>query len=202
MSDRYASFAECIQREQENVDFRVCCFNRGSSIAIVAPHGGGIEPGTSELAEAIAGNTFSLYLFEGLKSINNRTLHIASHRFDEPRCLALVERATTVVTVHGEKSEEEVVFLGGRDEEIAARITDYLQAYNFQVCHHKNIGLQGRSRQNICNRGSTGKGVQIEIARGLRQTFFSSLNRSGRTRKTQQFDNCVTALRKAIAEMP
>ncbi|MEO0853804.1 MAG: poly-gamma-glutamate hydrolase family protein [Cyanobacteria bacterium J06648_11] len=202
MSDRYVSFAECAQQEREHVDFRVCCVDRGSSIAIVAPHGGGIEPGTSELVEAIAGNTFSFYLFEGLKSRDNRTLHIASHRFNEPRCLALVEGAATVITIHGEQSEEEVVFLAGRDEVSARRIADYLQAYNFQVRRHEDIGLQGRSRQNICNRGFTGKGVQLEIARGLRQTFFASLNRSGRTSKTRQFDNCVTALRKAIAEMP
>jgi phage replication-related protein YjqB (UPF0714/DUF867 family) len=53
-------------------------------VAVIAPHGGGIEPGTSELATAIAGDDFSLYLFEGLKSAGNGELHITSTNFDEP----------------------------------------------------------------------------------------------------------------------
>jgi phage replication-related protein YjqB (UPF0714/DUF867 family) len=59
-----------------------------SRIAIIAPHGGGIEPGSSTIARAIAGEDINMYLFEGIKvAKGNAIVHIASHHFDEPRCL-------------------------------------------------------------------------------------------------------------------
>ncbi|WP_261338761.1 poly-gamma-glutamate hydrolase family protein [Rhizobium leguminosarum] len=48
----------------EGVDFRIGVTR--IPVAIVAPHRGHIEPHTSEIAAAIAGEDFSLYLFEGL----------------------------------------------------------------------------------------------------------------------------------------
>jgi phage replication-related protein YjqB (UPF0714/DUF867 family) len=74
----------------------------------VAPHGGGIEPGTSELADAIAGSDLSFYTFEGLKSSGNTDLHITSTRFDEPMCLTLLASSSVVVTLHGEHSTKTV----------------------------------------------------------------------------------------------
>lgn len=43
-----------------------------------APHGGGIEPGTSEIADAIGGERGSFYTFGGLKSSGTADLHITS----------------------------------------------------------------------------------------------------------------------------
>jgi poly-gamma-glutamate hydrolase-like protein len=63
--------------------------------ALVAPHGGGIEPGTSELADAIAASDLSFYTFEGLKPSGNTDLHITSTRFDEPMCLTLLASSTS-----------------------------------------------------------------------------------------------------------
>ena len=64
--DKYGSFDELRRAERDGVDFRIRVMRREASVAIIAPHGGRIEPGTSELAEAIAGDDFSLYCFEGL----------------------------------------------------------------------------------------------------------------------------------------
>ena len=55
-----------------------------SDVAVVAIHGGKIEPGTSELARAVARDDHPFYLFEGLKPQGNRDLHISSGRFDDP----------------------------------------------------------------------------------------------------------------------
>jgi phage replication-related protein YjqB (UPF0714/DUF867 family) len=55
----------------------------GSDVCIIAPHGGKIEKWTSEIATALAGDDYNLYLFEGLKRAKNRDLHITSSRFDE-----------------------------------------------------------------------------------------------------------------------
>lgn len=40
-------------------------------ITCIAIHGGNIEPGTSELAEELAGNEFNLYKFECLRNSLN-----------------------------------------------------------------------------------------------------------------------------------
>ena len=49
MVDKYRYFAELLAGEAAGA-FSVVSDDRGSRIAIVAPHGGGIEPGTSEVA--------------------------------------------------------------------------------------------------------------------------------------------------------
>ena len=78
--DRYASYAELNIREREGIDYRVCVTNRQSPVAIVAPHGGKIERWTSELAVAIAGDTFSVYCFEGLRPQPRIAHHVAPIR--------------------------------------------------------------------------------------------------------------------------
>jgi len=167
-------------------------------MVIVAPHGGAIEPGTSEIADAVAGEDLSVYAFEGLKANHNGDLHITSTRFDEPRCIALLETSVRVVTIHGEASDSEIVYLGGCDTDTGVRIESFLKAHRFSVLSHSNPELQGRDTSNICNRGQSGAGVQIEIARGLRHCFFASLDSAGRKKPTQRFSEFVVALRQAL----
>jgi phage replication-related protein YjqB (UPF0714/DUF867 family) len=38
---------------------------------VIAPHGGGIDQYTSDIARAIAGAEFNLYLFEGISRSGN-----------------------------------------------------------------------------------------------------------------------------------
>ena len=49
--------------EQPKEDYGIFCYPRGSHVAIIAPHGGNIEPRTSEVARAIVGDTYNLYCF-------------------------------------------------------------------------------------------------------------------------------------------
>ncbi|MEW4468965.1 poly-gamma-glutamate hydrolase family protein [Parasphingorhabdus sp. JC815] len=50
-------------------------------------HGGWIEPGTSEIAESIAGTEYSFYDFEALRHGAHEDYHRTSHKFDEPKAL-------------------------------------------------------------------------------------------------------------------
>ena len=53
--DKYSNFSELQARERKDIDFRITTyFHNPLTTAVVAPHGGAIEPGTSELALAIA----------------------------------------------------------------------------------------------------------------------------------------------------
>lgn len=198
--DRYSNF-EALQAEQtEGRDFRVkVAMREGSAVAVIAPHGGAIEPGTSELAVAIAGEELSFAIFEGVMAANNRDLHITSTNFDEPRCTDVVMRSYAAVAIHGENSQQETVFSGGADATLRSHISKALEEAGFTVREHENPNLQGKSKANICNLGTSGAGVQLELSRGLRSTLFESLNAAGRVRQTRVFHQFVDAVRQGIS---
>jgi phage replication-related protein YjqB (UPF0714/DUF867 family) len=197
--DVYRNFAELSEAESEDIDFRISAVKReGSSTVIVAPHGGDIEPGTSEVANEVANNDLSLAIFEGIKPRGNKRLHITSTNFDEPRCVKLVNESDTVVAIHGEGSNELSVFLGGRDDELCAQLKEALERYGYTVKTHGNPDLHGLNESNICNRGRHGVGVQLELSSGLRQTFFQSLTDKGRKKPTDELVRFAAAVRKGL----
>lgn len=202
MADRYADFQALAQAEHEGHDFRVIALQRDARFAIVAPHGGNIEPGTSEIAQALAAHDHACYVFEGIKYYGNGALHITSARFDEPRCLALLQGAHTAITVHGESSDTQHVFLGGLDAGLQAQVASALRASDFSVAVHSNPKMHGVHPSNICNRARSGQGVQLEIARGLRETFFASMTEDGRRFPTPRLAEFVCAVRQVLALEP
>jgi phage replication-related protein YjqB (UPF0714/DUF867 family) len=197
--DAYQNFAELSEAEREDIDFRIFNVKReGSSTVMVAPHGGAIEPGTSEVAKEVANNDLSLAIFEGIKPKDNKRLHITSTNFDEPRCVELVQKSNTVVAFHGERSNELSVFLGGRDDELGAQLKAALERYGYAVKTHGNPDLHGLNEANICNRGRHGVGVQLELSSGLRQTFFQSLTDKGRKKPTDELVRFAAAVREGL----
>jgi phage replication-related protein YjqB (UPF0714/DUF867 family) len=126
-----------------------------------------IEAGTSQIAASIAGDDCHLFVFEGLKPWGeNRAMHITSHRFDHPRCLELASRSTLVLSVHGCLGES-CIHVGGLDEDLTGRLAAELSAAGFRV-EWPSMRYPGRHPSNICNRGSSGKGAQLEITYDLR----------------------------------
>ena len=166
-------------------------------MAIVAPHGGGIEPGTSEIAEAIAGRYFSFYSFDGLRSSDNELLHITSTRFDEPKCLNLIEHTDVVVTVHGCAGSDQVVFVGGLDIDFGEQIVRMLGQAGVRAIRAE-ARYTGDQQENICNRGRSGRGVQLEITESLRRTMFRGLDRKGRLSKTEVFRTFVRTVQNSL----
>jgi phage replication-related protein YjqB (UPF0714/DUF867 family) len=198
MPDKYPNFDVLSRKETIGIDFRISVRAAKDVFAIVAPHGGGIEPGTSEIADAIAAQDFSFYAFEGLKSSENSDLHITSTRFDEPLCRRLIRQCDVVLTVHGEGSDAGV-FIGGRDADLGQRLDEALTANGFEV-RQPGPGLEGLERRNLCNRGRFSSGVQLELSRGLRQEMFLSLSREGRKETTPRFHAFVDTVRSVLAE--
>ena len=196
--DKYINFADLATNTVEGQDFCVQVQNRPGKTVVIAPHGGGIEPGTSEIVKAIARDELSFYVFEGIRQSGNQKLHITSTRLDEPRCIALVTASPSAIAVHGEDSGKETAFLGGLDEAVLNRLRDSLMAEGFNVHTHKNSALQGRDKANICNRAQSTRGVQMEVSNGLRSSFFESLTRRGRRSRTERFEQFVAAVRQAI----
>jgi phage replication-related protein YjqB (UPF0714/DUF867 family) len=197
--DLYRNFAGLSESEREDIDFRIYAVKReGSSTVIVTPHGGAIEPGTSEVAKEVAKNDLSLAIFEGITPKNNKRLHITSTNFDEPCCVELVQESDTVVAIHGEGSSERSVFLGGRDDELGTQLKATLERYGYAVKTHGNPDLHGLAAENICNRGRHGVGVQLELSSGLRRTFFQSLTEKGRKKPTDELVRFAAAVREGL----
>lgn len=67
MIDAYKNFAELEQTEKEDEDYTIFYREVDSEIAVIAVHGGGIEPGTIDIADALAGCDYTFYAFKGLK---------------------------------------------------------------------------------------------------------------------------------------
>lgn len=169
MQDKYTSFAALEAAELAGRDYSTTVHERQQSgVLIVAPHGGSIEIGTTELAELIAGSDYSLFTFNGLKVRGrNRDLHITSHNFDHPECVALAALHPIVLAIHGCKGDSSQIYVGGRDEELATLLTERLGTAGLRATAtgHK---YPGRNPLNICNRGARGRGAQLEFTWDLR----------------------------------
>jgi phage replication-related protein YjqB (UPF0714/DUF867 family) len=152
----------------EGRDFTVEAVRRPSPVLVMAPHGGRIEPVTGRLAEAVAAESFSLYCFRARMASGNWRLHLTSHRFDEPRALDLLAAAETVAVIHGQRDREaHFLMVGGRDRPRRDAVERAAARAGFPV-RPPVPGITGEHPANICNRGRSGRGIQLEISIALR----------------------------------
>lgn len=198
--DRFGCFAE-LARSVDPADYRVRARWRGrdAAVAVAAPHGGGIEPGTSELAEAIAATDFAFYAFDGRKPHGNGLLHLTSTRFDEPVGTGLVARAAVAVTVHGCRGRRPEVYVGGLHRRLRRQIAAALTAAGFPVAAPPD-GLAGVGAANLTNQA--GGGVQLELTRALRQQLFDDRlgEPLGRRQPAASFWRFTQAVRSVLGE--
>jgi phage replication-related protein YjqB (UPF0714/DUF867 family) len=162
----------------------------------MAPHGGRIEPGTTEIADLLAGDDHTFYSFEGLKPSGNWELHLPSICFDEPLALQVLDSATMALVVHGCRGDEDRIYLGGLDLDLKRRIGLALAAAG--LVSAERDGILGRHAQNICNRCSSGMGVQLEIPAGFRRESFSNLWWRDHERSPNPLRVLVSAVRSAM----
>ncbi len=198
MVDIYQSFRELASGQREAIDFRIDFRKKDSRFAIIAPHGGKIERGTSRIADAIAGDDYAYYCFEGLKP-KSHTLHISSNRFDEPHALSIVNRVDIVITIHGAYGKAPYVYLGGLHEELKYALILKLNEGGFAADNDPSPTRQGKRFSNICNRGRCRKGVQIEMTQGLRKSLFDQSDHDKSIWKQNgNFDHFVNTIRSVL----
>ena len=195
--DKYKSIAE-LKKYEKNSGYNVRSRTGSSKNIILAPHGGSIEPGTSEIAEHIAGKEYSFYSFDGVKKNGNKDLHIASEKFDEESALQLVGMSDTAIAIHGASGNGQKIYIGGLESKLKDKLSTALEKAGFSVSKSIPMGLGGKSPNNICNKCKSNQGVQIELTHGLRKTMFKGLNRAGRKKKTCQFNKFVDTIQKVL----
>ena len=170
MADKYCSYEELRAAEAPDA-FQITVTDRNTPAVIVAPHGGKIEPGTTQIAAAIARTTSASTRLTEERHPTTPTYTSPRRDFDEPMALALVARSEYCITVHGAAGAEALVFLGGLHEELKALLRDRLMEAGFEPAESSDPDLQGTNPLNICNRGASRAGVQLEIMRGLRDAL-------------------------------
>jgi phage replication-related protein YjqB (UPF0714/DUF867 family) len=183
---------------------------------VVAPHGGGIEPGTSELCLAIAGfhpatlaptggPTHDYWMLEGLLSTGNDILHVTSTHCDDAMALSLCGGARTVLSLHGCSVSAAdglgEVLVGGRNVELRGLLITRLTAAGFDAVDatgHPSLG--GVAPENLTNRTLLGAGAQLEIVTPVRNAMFGVNTRPQRKHTTTPtFWSFTDACRAALA---
>ncbi len=195
----YRSFRELAGREPPGRAFCIEWRRGRSGLVVMAVHGGGIEPGTTEVARAAAGRDHGFYSFTGIKPGANRSLHLSSRIFNEPIGLRIARAARIVATIHGCRGPEAAAYIGGRHAALKRSIGEVLRAAGFPVAECSRF--PGISSENICNRGRCAMGLQLELSRGLRSSFFIDETMADRTLRRPPFYRFVSALREGFASL-
>jgi len=197
MMGNYQTFRELEKNEIEGIDYRIQMRYGSSGIAVMAPHGGAIESGTTEIADAVAGFEHTFYTFRGIKAQGNAGLHITSRKFDEPRGSQIAKNSWTVLTIHGCKESKKLVYIGGRDRCLKKYVRRSLLDADFIIREIKRY--PGQNPDNLCNRSRLRMGVQLEITQGLRREIIPDLPNFQPAKKTVRFEQLITALQHALS---
>lgn len=202
----YNNYVELAAEHELNVDYEIVWNLVDLRLAFYGIHGGSIEPGSDEMVRALAGEQvegprYSSYRFRGIMPSGNTALHITSTSFDEPQALRLLEQVQTIVAIHRMTASTPIIWVGGLDLFLRDRIIDALNAADFDAAIPPNGDLAGSDPDNICNRGLTSEGVQIEFGNLVLSDpdMFGTNTAAGRwDSRNHGFYRAVRAIRAAV----
>ncbi|MFD4569390.1 poly-gamma-glutamate hydrolase family protein [Streptomyces sp. NPDC058467] len=203
MADLYASYTALAAAETEGVAYeRRSVPVTGSTWSSIAIHGGGIEPGSGEVARSVGAGLMAHYEFAGIKTVNNGDLHVTSTNFDEPIAQGIVTGSLRCLSFHGYTGTTDLAetSIGGLDTATAARVSAALTRAGFRVITAAQE-INGSDPANIANKTTISAGVQVEMSNALRASFFpgGDLTRTMRDsgQRTAAFNAYVAAVRSA-----
>jgi phage replication-related protein YjqB (UPF0714/DUF867 family) len=201
MTSPYASFSELVFKTTKDVDYRLAVHQPSQEMALVAIHGGAVEPLTGELATAVAGDDYSRYVFEGLRPSGNDALRIPVTRYDEMRLRALLERSLAALSLDGVPGEQPIVHLGGSNRALKELVSQALEAAGFATGRLVTPG-GAHDPARFYNWPQRG-GLHLELTQALRQSLVDrSLAAPGwqePAARNARFALLVATLREALA---
>jgi hypothetical protein len=118
----------------------------------------------------------------------NSDLHITSTPIDYPDLLAMAPGARRWLSFHGMADRTPgvaEVAVGGLDAQLAAAVTTALTNAGFS-CAAPPSEIAGTDPNNICSKGLTRAGVQLELSNSLRASFFPNGDLSRSMRESGQ----------------
>ncbi|MGI2278247.1 poly-gamma-glutamate hydrolase family protein [Staphylococcus cohnii] len=190
--DYYKSMTELYNDTKEGIDWKKDTRDVGKSVLIVAPHGGNIEQGTSELTKLVANNgDFDYFSFEAIRPSNNTQLHVTSTNYDDATLHDMIQDRTATISIHGAQGEEQLVYLGGYQSPLRDAIQSQLERKGFVVKIPPEY-LGGLSNANFINKVEGSTGVQLELTTALRKAFFKDGDASTASRK--KIENWTTTM--------
>src|SRR5690606_4965789 len=192
--DIFKNWNELSSHYQEGKDFTIETQSKPNDVIILAIHGGRVEKGTSELAKAIAKDDHSYYIFHAhvyhdTNKDQRNDLHLTAKNYDEPRALQMTAQENKVVSLHGAKGTEKIVYMGGLNEYLRDIIDEELSAAGFRT-EEAPEDLNGNHPENIANKNRTLEGAQMELTTALREELLEN---------PDQMEKFANAVRKAIS---
>jgi phage replication-related protein YjqB (UPF0714/DUF867 family) len=195
-----------------------------NEIFVMAPHGGGIEVGTTELALATAGftsnfnrhpattDTYDYFIFNGKKpGDQNGSLHVTASNYDDFVANELVQNSVISLAFHGCTDEQakpntteeyKACLIGGLDIAFMTMLEYQLYDAGFNALISDQEMLNGDLPDNIINKNKRRAGVQFELTNSFRQslydTFKTPLGR--RTTTNDNFWLFVNTIRESIED--
>lgn len=153
-------------------------FLPGGPIGIFAPHGGGIEPGTEEIARAVAQATgATLYVLSAKRPSGNTALHVSAEHMlagISTKLDSAVKACRLGIAIHGHgRTKGHPIYVSGlaaRAVKVAADSIRNAIGANWEVVDELSKvpkELAGQHKDNIVNRPRE-HGIQIELPRALR----------------------------------
>jgi phage replication-related protein YjqB (UPF0714/DUF867 family) len=172
---------------------------------ILAPHGGGIERGTSELCLAVAGYhpanlpitppaavTYDYWMFEGVREDDNRPLHVPSTGCDDQWAVSLCAGACNALSLHGFEPkppldpDAQLILVGGKDTALHDLLLPAFKKAGLKAVDPGQGELDGNDDKNIVNKTRKGEGTQLELSTPLRDAMFTDIRRSRRKHTTTE----------------
>ena len=159
-------------RRHERFDDTLARTDDVPKTTILAPHGGGIEPGTSELCLAVAGYhpanlpqvppagvTYDYWMFEGVRELGNAALHVRSTGCDDGVAVSLCAGSLNALALHGFRRSSRLLrrragrARRGRQRHLRGYLLDGLGDADFDARDAGGHGeLDGNATCNIVNR--------------------------------------------------
>ncbi|MCD8851486.1 poly-gamma-glutamate hydrolase family protein [Staphylococcus xylosus] len=203
MNDKYNSMSELEAKTTENNDWEIVTRNLGSQVIIAAIHGGGIEPGTNEIADLTAKKgEYDYFSFKGTKSKGNEDLHVTSRNYDQSVLIEMIKNKTNAVAIHGCDGDGNIIYIGGKDQKLIHEMTKQFEQLNINV-EQEPEHISGAHDDIIINCCKTGAGVQLELTPDLRKMCFNNQKYNKKSREdkhnwSQFMDEFTTAIVKSI----
>lgn len=178
------SILDIEQRAKRDKDYEIISWFRPKTPLVLAIHGGKIEVGSGELAEAVANKKWSLYHFKAIaapdfdsKILQSGFLHLTSHKFNEPLLIEMAKKSKYCLSLHGFPAEKTKVdfCVGGGNEELRKKLVskfnkEFPQLKTCELCCPPYLGLHQSNVVNLC----VNKGVQIEMSPKVRKKIVES----------------------------